>query len=468
MPNWCYNILMVTGQPEEVEEFRIVNSQGIGAQENKADVTAGINRQFSCEKDSALERLGSRVVGNRPHANISFTCATQDKGIVAWGTKWDIHNESLHKCCDRGHWRLPHQATMSRLRQWSFDTASNPPDDWLAEVARIFQNLDFVLGYSEPGDGDFGVIYANNFEIETDTKNTDKQALNTPGAMARKMMPLHITPNALLQAIWKDNDKLVREFLKKSSLDSIDQNINSRWSALMHAAYAASERVAKTLLEAGANPLHNIKLGQGRRFGLADICFDIDSSSAAELAEKRQQIFLESMRYAPSLAKQELASLSYPIHLALNYQMDMVVNDLIKFGSLAPNGDSVFPREIIQQIIKKYEPEVAIEISNNLNNNQKNAYFSMLISEILDAAVSCKTSDDAVNLGRLFLKIQDEGWCSSKDMKASQGENPVNDDTQNSPKFVDPLFRNFLASQKAMRIINQTIESEKSRSNRLT
>jgi|AACY02.3.fsa_nt_gi hypothetical protein len=116
MPNWCDNVLEVTG-PEEVLA-RFVEATTTDSE--------GQNLLFELlVPEPPEERENNWPLGWRVESG--------------WGTKWDLDGD------DCGFAREPGFAG------WSFMTAWSPPLLWVERVAAMFPELTFRLGYEEGG-----------------------------------------------------------------------------------------------------------------------------------------------------------------------------------------------------------------------------------------------------------------------------------------------------------------------------
>ncbi len=121
MPNWCENLLTISGPNEEVVEF--VNSiQGVLGEKEKA------------------KKL---LIDFRVHAPISEP-GTLDEAVSTWGTKWLIDSD------DGSDWDVNEDgsaayATLGFLSAWA------PPLLWMKKVGQLYPSLTFAINYEEPG-----------------------------------------------------------------------------------------------------------------------------------------------------------------------------------------------------------------------------------------------------------------------------------------------------------------------------
>jgi hypothetical protein len=117
MPNWCENILIVTGSNEELLRFK---EEAKAKDDNKSDLTLG----------SLYPIPRVKIKG---YLGIYAWCNEH------WGTKWDIQGTLVSE-------------TATQLK-YHFESAWDAPIHWLEKVAHDFPLLRFELQYDEPGGG---------------------------------------------------------------------------------------------------------------------------------------------------------------------------------------------------------------------------------------------------------------------------------------------------------------------------
>ncbi|MEW6770053.1 MAG: hypothetical protein AB1330_01485 [Bacillota bacterium] len=148
MPNWCANILNVSGPPELVEDFdrrfkgrpacwpMSIHEICTLMRRRAASVAKVLLKEGDFEPTycfNALYPVPDDVVESGYDPAGYCWCATH------WGTKWDVAGDVvLHS---------HHPGFCSYL----FKTAWSPPERWLAYVAQTFPNLTFELLWCEPG-----------------------------------------------------------------------------------------------------------------------------------------------------------------------------------------------------------------------------------------------------------------------------------------------------------------------------
>lgn len=136
MPNWCDNIVVVTGDANTLSKF-------VQAAQSPVDNT-----------DLSLERLCPM-----PDSVMKGEAITLDSGGVIqtmsdaeyrwcvdhWGTKWDV------------------EAAISRKSdecvEYYFMSAWAPPVDAFCKIAEDYPTLDFTMKYAEPGCAFAGTTY---------------------------------------------------------------------------------------------------------------------------------------------------------------------------------------------------------------------------------------------------------------------------------------------------------------------
>lgn len=117
MPNWCTNILEITGPEDSIDQFIA------------ASTTDGETLSFAL------------LVPEPPQvsANVDTSRLLDWRIDHGWGTKWDVGEGECDLLLEPG------------LAVWSFSTAWGPPLRWLENVAPQWEALEFRLGYDEPG-----------------------------------------------------------------------------------------------------------------------------------------------------------------------------------------------------------------------------------------------------------------------------------------------------------------------------
>lgn len=144
MPNWCYNSLVVSGDPETLDRW--------------------------------LSKLGAEPDGFLS----AFYPVDPDKDwyfeqVEKWGTKWDVPVKALELVTE-----------LEDSYQVVFETAWSPPVPWLVKVAADYPALHFAMRYIEEGMGFVGATVAQGeivAVVETDEmpdypENDDMESCN--------------------------------------------------------------------------------------------------------------------------------------------------------------------------------------------------------------------------------------------------------------------------------------------------
>lgn len=164
MPNWCYNALTVSGDPEELKRFVKAN-MGLPAQyppvydkngkyiEKPVEETVPhfcFNAMVPTPKE-VLEMgfCGHEKISAETKINAIFGKAIAPLdgyhwNIINWGTKWDIYHDNITE--ETLDWTEGCDSIFI-----DFDTAWSPPTPWFETIVSKFPTLHFTLHYEEPG-----------------------------------------------------------------------------------------------------------------------------------------------------------------------------------------------------------------------------------------------------------------------------------------------------------------------------
>ena len=133
MPNWCENILNISGESNELENFYLEN------------------RNYDNEKNEELDFLKSVPM---PENVLQGDLTLQDRqsnpnnwydwNITNLGTKWNVGDAYYTK--------------NENEIIYEFDTAWSPPISWLKQTAHKYPNLIFKMKYCEISIGFAGEI----------------------------------------------------------------------------------------------------------------------------------------------------------------------------------------------------------------------------------------------------------------------------------------------------------------------
>jgi hypothetical protein len=140
MPNWCENILKITGPTKDLARFKKA-VQGRGARRAKEDPV----RPFSFHSLVPMPEFPAESDG------------WYNWSIAHWGTKWDASEPRIiseSKTC----------------LEYGFDTAWSPPMEWLASVGPKFPMLTLRLWYAEGGS-----YFAGVYTVEGDDANNEEK-----------------------------------------------------------------------------------------------------------------------------------------------------------------------------------------------------------------------------------------------------------------------------------------------------
>lgn len=130
MPNYCANLLQITGVEEDIKAFK----EKAGSNPNNPFLS--FEAFISCPNSDTDD--GWNVI---------------DWRIAHWGTKWDALYTTL--VVD-----TPDQLV------YRFDTAWSPPERWLSEMEKQYPRLVFEHLYAEPG-VDFAGLSIYNVPLQS-------------------------------------------------------------------------------------------------------------------------------------------------------------------------------------------------------------------------------------------------------------------------------------------------------------
>ncbi len=184
MPNWSYNNLEVSGDPEQMKEFySVLVKENLNKEmsfrfsnifpmpekikntispSSSAKGKKWINEEVAKVRDNRIGQL----LDHEPEIKLipcennspekcselieEFGCDNwYDWNINEYGTKWDIESLEFHKD--------------DRSFQTSFETAWSPPAIFLKRLQDKFPKLDIRLSYELEGSMDCGLFYTNRY-----------------------------------------------------------------------------------------------------------------------------------------------------------------------------------------------------------------------------------------------------------------------------------------------------------------
>ena len=119
MPNWCQNLMIVSGSEDEISKFEESNK----TDESPLTFSAAVPRPASEEEN------------------------WYDWNCENWGTKWDACNVGVNHDYEQGWVRDEEDIAIS----YSFETAWSPPAEWFGRMSAQWPDLKFILNYVELG-----------------------------------------------------------------------------------------------------------------------------------------------------------------------------------------------------------------------------------------------------------------------------------------------------------------------------
>ena len=167
MPNWCWNLLQVTGNRAGLAEFK-KKAKTKEVRDDKGELSSigsdlSLNNFVPMPKELNIDRgyfgddkLKQSEVDRIGKENLKKFGAKDwyDWHVQNWGTKWDVEATLQSKSGDM-------------LEYW-FDSAWAPPVQWLVSVSEQYPKLKFELEYDEPGMCFSGTATAENGELDDD------------------------------------------------------------------------------------------------------------------------------------------------------------------------------------------------------------------------------------------------------------------------------------------------------------
>lgn len=181
MPNWCENVMVVSGSEEELDRFQeFIRSDesefdfnkvipepgwnweplpgGVGQickEEREFDVSNVYGAEQFMRQDAVLDE----VLGKEP-VPIDLTKVKLDWynwRLLHWGTKWSPDKDFIVVSREEGK------------LTYNFDTAWSPPSLVIKALGKEFPTLRIKLYYEEPGCAFFGAAVAEGDKFEDKT-----------------------------------------------------------------------------------------------------------------------------------------------------------------------------------------------------------------------------------------------------------------------------------------------------------
>ena len=129
MPNWCENVLTITGNDKQVKAFK--------------------KKAFTAKQKNALDFCNF------------FSASEPEKNNLDWqrdhfGCKWGANNPGI---------------TLDEPEkvEYFFDSAWGPPVEFIVHVSKMYPDLKFSLFYHEPGMCFIGDFVVKNNQVLEDT-----------------------------------------------------------------------------------------------------------------------------------------------------------------------------------------------------------------------------------------------------------------------------------------------------------
>ena len=141
MPNWCENVLTISGLKNVLDEFIVV------ARLNKPK-PCNLNNLDVCEEDEVLNFNSLYPIPS----NIIDLADSYDWEVKNWGCKWGACESKIYENSDN-------EVEYEFLTPWA------PPRNFLIKVSRDFPELKFRLEYEEPLMGFGGIIKFQNGKV---------------------------------------------------------------------------------------------------------------------------------------------------------------------------------------------------------------------------------------------------------------------------------------------------------------
>ena len=118
MPNWCSNLLTLTGNSQEILNF---NKDNI---DNEDNLDFELKVPFPKDRDFDKEWYTWRLTN--------------------WGTKWSAADTII-----TFNWEDEENPSIKSI-VYDFNTAWSPPSEWLSKVSEVYPDIEFELKYCEP------------------------------------------------------------------------------------------------------------------------------------------------------------------------------------------------------------------------------------------------------------------------------------------------------------------------------
>lgn len=170
MPNWCSNVLLVTGPASSLEAFR----EQVAGSESPLDFNKIVPEP-------------ARAADNGDNMDWYWW------RIENWGTKWNVNYE--------GHVQIFDDSDPCRLG-YMFDTAWAPPIPVIRAMADKYRDLKFQLLYYEPGED-----YAGKMCFEWKNGDLMYQGYDSTVELMRDELSNYFDMSWLDEMDWDDDGK---------------------------------------------------------------------------------------------------------------------------------------------------------------------------------------------------------------------------------------------------------------------
>ena len=169
MPNWVSNVLTVKGKDTtELKRF-----QESAKREGDEPAALSFHSLYPLPQElfDDMNNGGKEVTG-LDLTNKEFQTEEEKRAVFKekygakdwydwhvshWGTKWDTNVVEFNE--------------YNGSLEYQFDTAWNPPLEWLKEVSKDFPTLEFILSYTEEGMGFKGTAYVQNGDMNNQSED---------------------------------------------------------------------------------------------------------------------------------------------------------------------------------------------------------------------------------------------------------------------------------------------------------
>jgi len=158
MPNWSFNSLSISGNPEEIAQVKFQVSQPFTREhENWNPETKQMEvKTYTYDNPvfafwNIIRPTDMEAYAKQPDRTLPLEEQLKFKGkdwyswnVTHWGTKWDV------AVSNGDEWpETQIQVDNSDHLIYSFNTAWSPPEEVVAELSRQFPNLTFDMEYEE-------------------------------------------------------------------------------------------------------------------------------------------------------------------------------------------------------------------------------------------------------------------------------------------------------------------------------